>query len=56
MVRISWEAKKCSLVEVLDFQRNVLPPPSGGNSKSYLEGRGSDTGEGGPRLGLWVNL
>jgi hypothetical protein len=56
MVRIPWEVKKSSFVEVLGFQRNVLPPSSGENNKSYLEGRGSDTGEGGPRLVLWANL
>jgi hypothetical protein len=55
MVRIPWEVKKCSFVEVLDFQRNVLLPSSGENNKSYLEGRGSDT-RGGPRLVLWANL
>jgi hypothetical protein len=56
MDKIPWDRKKCSLVEVLEFQRNVLPPPSGENNKSYLEERGSDTEERGPGLGLWANL
>jgi hypothetical protein len=56
MVKIPWEVKKCSFVVVLEFQKFVLPPPSGENNKSYLEGEGSDTGEGEPGIGLWANL